>query len=350
MGADTTQPSAGDTPARRESTTSTLLNEARQAGTLGPAGMERLAKIVNAVRRRQDIPPPEGHEAWSPEADAEVAWDWVTEAALTGDLAVMLSTVTDDSSLMRFLHQCIANHFADQARATERGARARAIRRLAKAATDLTVLSRPVRYATNDCARLATYAGDPDRLHQVAATVPIGPAPRWDGERRAPIGSRTDVTAVLRAVLTEAGAPVLEQPTVVDVIAGRFNIQLHELPDVPYDDTTPPPQPAPASDGVDEATVDTLAVALWENLDDPARLVLGPHIDGFTVREIETMTGVRRSTVDRRTTLINTKIAQLLALSADSTAALSAVKERSYGLIGTVPTGSPSDQNVEPSS
>ena len=349
MGADTAQLS-GDTPARRDPTSSTLLDEARRNGTLGPAGMKKLTKIVNAVRRRKDIPPPEGYEAWSPEADAQVAWDWVTEAALTGDLAVALATVVDDASLSRYLHQCIANHFADQARATERGARVRALRRLVNAATDLSVLNRPVRYATNDCAHLPSYAGDPNRLHQVAATVPIEPAPRWGGERRAPIGRSIDVTAVLRAVLAEAGAPVLEQPTVVDVIASRFNIQLDAPAEVPYDDTKPVPRPGLAPVGADDVSADALAGALWDNLDDPARLVLGPHIDGVTVREIETVTGVRRSTVARRTTLINKKIEELMSDNIDSVTALAIVKDRSYQLIGTTPTDSPSDKNVEPSS
>ena len=349
MDADIPQHSATDTSPRTQYAPSGLLAEARDHRTLGPHGMAKMTKIVRAVRRRNDVPPPEGHAAWSDAAEADVAQDWLAEAALDGGLDVMLATVTDDASLVRYLHRCIQHHFADQARATERGARGKTLRGIVQRTDGLAVLKRPVRYAIANCALLPTYSGDPDRLHAAAGSVPIGPAAPWNGERRAPIGQRSDVTAVLRAVLTEAAAPVLEQPTIVDVIAQRFDLQLDEPSHVPFDDTRRPPGPN-ATDDPDDTAVQALAEALWDRLDDSARLVLGPHIDALTVREIETMTGVRRSTVNRRITVIDAEIRRLMNVRPESAAALATLKDRSYQLLGTSLDGSPSDAGVEQSS
>lgn len=292
-----------------------ILDELRATGTLGQSGYVTLLKIVAAVARGRGYPPPEGHAAWKDDAFAEVAHGWLAGKE-EGRLQQLLATVDSDRALTAYIETAIVAFLNTQSRQTNRGAYGRAIRRHAKRAQTITVSPRPWRYALNEFVDELAFSLHPEVLHSAAQTVTVDTRPTWNSERRrAPIGRGSDIRAVLAHVLSAAAAPVVEQPTIVDVVLQRFGVAV-DADSVTALNESHASRSANDNSTTASYTVDQLldaAQTVWQSLADPkAKLVLGHYVRNATVRETAELTGLSKSAVDRRFQAIRTTIEETL--------------------------------------
>lgn len=140
-------------------------------------------------------------------------------------VAALLGQASDDESMTRLLHTIVGRWRIDKVRETDRGS---VRRRLHEHLTETAEFEQvPTGEPGARRWRLAGSAGAPwgglvEDLINAARTVPAA-AVRWtDPNRRPPIASAADLTAVLHAVMLAAHQQSVEEQQLVAVIVGRF--------------------------------------------------------------------------------------------------------------------------------
>ncbi|MEN3539352.1 hypothetical protein AAH991_29870 [Microbispora sp. ZYX-F-249] len=150
--------------------------------------------------------------------------DFVTER-WERTVTALLAEATDDESLERLLHRIVRSWLIDQVRKTDRGSVLRRIKD--HLAEDPAFEVVPDHEAGGGRWRLADSDGPPwgGRMEDLVAAAYKVPARavRWsDPTRRPPIACATDLTAILREVMTAAGHQSLDLQQLVMVITQRF--------------------------------------------------------------------------------------------------------------------------------
>lgn len=313
-----------------------ILTEARDLGTLGDSGYRLLLEITDSVRRTRNVPPPEGLSRWDADAVADFANDWLWDADRgAARAAQMLATVETDAGLEAYLEKCIENAFASQGRATDKGARRRALRRTVGGDDRFAVAAKPWRYSKAEQASLPPFAGDPAELVAASRAVAVGPRPPWNSDiHRRPIGAADDVRSVVLAVLEAAGCPCLESPLMLEIVLDRFQVDdaapvQQQLSD---EDQELPDEPAPVSH--EPELVRRASDLIWDRLPAKARSVLAAHVAGETARAIERWSGISSSTANRHTNIIDKHLAEI-ANEPFGSAVLVELSARSHQLAGT---------------
>jgi hypothetical protein len=300
-------------------------------------------ETVDAVRRFDRFPPPEGSERWDVDAVQDVAHDFLAAAGAADRLRRLVVTATDELSFERLVERAIRNHLRMEARRTDMGAVLRALDHAVERDNDIVAARTST--ATRTWALVAhvdgvPFSGDPARLVAAAHAVPDVRRARWSrtSTRRAPIAEPESLRRVLHAILDAAHGPVLRR-LVAEVMVARFPL------------TTDPPN-AELDDnliGTGLATPEATAVAasLWEQLNDNERLVTG--VLDLPVREMAVATGLSKSTAQRAAMSARAVLSELLTDATDQAdivaalaAASAAVRER-----GTVNGGSASEPSEE---
>ena len=317
--------------------------ELRTEGRVGERTAVLVYETVDAVRRFDRFPPPEGSERWDADAVQDVAHDFLTAKGAIDRLRRLVVTATDEQSFERLVEQAIRNHLRMQARRTDMGAVLRALDHAVERDDDIVAAGTTATTRTWALAEQvggAPYSGDPMTLLAAAHAVPDVRRARWSrtSTRRAPIAEPESLRRVLHAILDAAHGPVPRR-LVADVVVARFPL------------TTDPPNTELDNDIVSiglatpEATV--VAEALWGQLNDNERLVAG--VLDLPVREMAVATGLSRSTAQRAAMSARAVLSELLTDvtdQADIVAALAAASSAARQR-GTVRAGSALEQGKE---
>lgn len=266
--------------------------ELRRTEEVGPLTVELVYDTVDAVRRFDRYPPPEGTDRWNETAVQEFAHEFLVGDGATERFTRLVATAIDEESFERLLETAVRNEFRMQARRTDTGAALRALTHAVEKDNEIVLAGTTT--TTRTWSMLGhkdnpTYSGSHEDLIEAAHSVPNVRRARWSAtsNRRAPIAESDSLRRVLRAILECAAAPVAPR-LMLEVILARFPLISGgdiELSDevVPDDNHSPAAQ--------------LLAAEVWEQLTDNERLVAG--ILDLPIRDIADATGLFRSTAHR---------------------------------------------------
>lgn len=311
--------------------------ELRTTGTLGTAGVILVYETVDAVRRFNRYPPPQGHDRWTKNSVQEFAHDFLFAEGGPERLTRLVVSATDEDSFERVLHVAIRNAFRMQARQTEGGAAMRALVRAIERDPEIVVAgtARMRTWSLTEYAAADPYSGSDAPLVEVAYAVPDVRRVRWSPEstHRPPIAEPESLRRVLRAVLAHARAPVLARVV--------FGVVLERFPLITSGDVELRSDLLPAASVPGESRL--LALEVWRQLTDNERLVVG--LLDLPVREIARVTGLSRSTVQRAATAARSVLAAYLVDVDNPTGVIKALAGASAALVagGTARTGSASE-------
>lgn len=266
--------------------------ELRTTKEVGPLTAELVYDTVDAVRRFDRYPPPEGSDRWDATAVQEVAHNFLVGEGASERLTRLVSTATHEESFERLLETAVRNEFRMQARRTDTGAALRALTHAVGQDADVVVAGTTTTTRTWSLSKHkdnATYSGSHEDLVKAAYAVPDVQGARWSraSRRRAPIAAPESLRRVIRAVLDRAAAPVPPR-LMLDVILARFplvaggDIELS-------DDVAPNENRSPVAQLV--------AADVWEQLTDNERLVTA--VLDLPVRDVADATGLSRGTAHR---------------------------------------------------
>ena len=313
----------------------------RTTGTLGPAGVVLVYETVDAVRRFDRYPPPEGADHWTESGVQEFAHDFLFAEGGSERLAKLAALATDEDSFERVLETAVRNVFRMQARRTETGAAMRALAHAVQRDPEIVVTgsTRMRTWSLREHEGKEPYSGSVVPLIEAAYAVPNVRRARWSPEstRRPPIAESDSLRRVLRSVLSHARAPVAPR-VVLDVILARFPFATSG--EIEFRDDLLP---------VTSLSGDTrlLALEAWEQLTDNERLVVG--VLDLSVREMAQATGLSRSTAQRAATAAREVLATFLVDLDDPAGVVAALGEISATLRvrGTARAGSASKNQEE---
>lgn len=280
--------------------------ELRTTAAVGSLTVELVYDTVDAVRRFDRYPPPEGGDRWDETAVQEFAHEFLVGDGATERLTRLVATATDEESFERLLETAVRNEFRMQARRTDTGAALRALTHAVERDGDIVVSGTSTATRTWSLPEHEynpTYSGSHVELIEAAYAVPDVRRARWSqtSSRRAPIAEPDSLRRVLRAVLDSAGAPVSPRLT-LDVVLARFPLVVGG--DIEFsEDVVPRDKQSPAAQ--------LLAAEVWEQLTDNERLVAG--ILDLPVRDITDATGLSRSTAHRAVTSAREVLAAFLS-------------------------------------
>lgn len=308
----------------------------REDGTLGSTAVRLVYETVDAVRRFDRYPPPDGVDQWTDSAIQEFAHDFLFGDGGPERLAKLVATATSEDSFERVLEAAVRNEFRMRARRTDRGAVLRSLAHavdrdggiiVAGATSTTRTWSLPEHEAN------PPYAGATDVLVEAAYAVPGVRRARWSSEssRRPPLAESDSLNRVLRAVLDRAAAPVSPR-LIADVIVARFPLAVGGETEL-LDDLVPLEADTAAR---------LLASEAWDQLTDNERLVVG--VLDLPVREIADATGLSRSTAQRASTGARALLSAFLADVGDQAGVVAALADASAALRarGTTCAGSAS--------
>jgi hypothetical protein len=265
----------------------TPLEELRADGRLGPEGARLLYRTVRSVVVGHGFPPPGGRPAWTGEAVAETAHDFLADGRTPNRLAHLLVEAVDDDSFRRLLRRMVLNFLRDGGRRTEIG-------RLMLRLRDVLGRNEEFVSAGGDSWRLEKQpegpsTAPPATLVEAAAGEPRVDVPRWSPQtrRRAPAADAASLERLCRRVLeAAAGAVALDQ--LARAIAPRLGLTPLPLAE-PVDDRDPFDRVATAQ--ATDAVLDSLrAVEIFTMLSRRERLLLASA--GTPVRELRAVIGV----------------------------------------------------------
>jgi hypothetical protein len=317
--------------------------ELRNTGAAGPLAARLVYETVDAVRRFDRYPPPEGTDRWDETAVQEVSHEFLFGDGAAERLARLVATATDEESFERLLEAAVRNEFRMQARRTNTGAALRALTHAIERDGDIVVAGATTATRTWSLPEHQSkppYSGPHSDLIDAAYAVPDVRRARWSqtSTRRPPIAESDSLRRVLRAVLDRAEAPVTPR-LMLDVILARF-------PPVAGGDVELTDELVPEDSGSPGAQL--LAAEVWEQLTDNERLVAG--ILDLPVRDVAAATGLSRSTAHRAVTAAKEVLAAFLsdlddkaAVVAALAAASASVRERGTGRAGSASTSQEED-------
>jgi hypothetical protein len=313
----------------------------REHGTLGSTAVRLVYETVDAVRRFDRYPPPDGVDQWTESAIQEFAHDFLFGAAGPERLAKLVATATSEDSFERVLEAAVRNEFRMRARRTDLGAVLRSLTHAVDRDGGIVVAGTASTTRTWSLPEHQTnppYAGATDVLVEAAYSVPDVRRARWSSEssRRPPIAESESLNRVLRAVLDRAAAPVSPR-LMADVIVARFPLALGGETEL-LDDLVP--LPADNAAGL-------LASDAWDQLNDNERLVVG--VLDLPVREMADAAGLSRSTAQRASTGARAVLSAFLADVDDQAGVVAALADASSALRarGTTRAGSASTSGEE---
>lgn len=305
----------------------------------GPLTINLVYETVDAVRRFDRYPPPEGTDRWDDTAVQEFAHEFLFGDGAPERLARVAATATDEESFERLLEAAVRNQFRMQARRTDTGAALRALTHAVE--RDGGIVFAGTTTATRtwslpDHQAKPPYSGPHGDLIDAAYAVPDVRRARWSqtSTRRPPIAESDSLRRVLRAVLDRAGAPVAPR-LMLDVILARFPLAAGGAVEL-TDDLEPVATGSPSAQ--------LLAAEVWEQLTDNERLVAG--ILDLPVRDVADATGLSRSSAHRALTSAREVLAAFLsdlddkaAVVAALVAASASVRSRGTERAGSASTG-----------
>jgi hypothetical protein len=267
--------------------TMTPLEELQADGRLGPEGALLLYRVVRTVVVGHGFPPPGGRSAWTGEAVAETAHDFLADERTPKRLAHLLVHALDDDSFTRLLHRMVLNFLRDGGRRTEIG-------RLMLRLRDVLGRSSEFVAEADDAWRLEKQPAAPSTvapavLVEAAATERHVDVPRWSASarRQAPTADAASLERLCRRVL-EAAAGTVALDQLARAIAPRLGLT-----------PTPIAQSADDRDALDgiagpqhaDAVLDSLRAAeIFAMLNRRERLLLAWA--GTPVRELRSVIGV----------------------------------------------------------
>lgn len=263
----------------------------RERGTLGSAAAALVYETVDAVRRFDRYPPPDGADRWTDSASHEAAHDFLFGEGGPERLAKLVATATSEDSFERVLEAAVRNEFRMRARRTDLGAVLRSLTHAVDRDGGIVVSGTSSTTRTWSLPKHQynpPYAGAMGVLIETAYAVPDVRRARWSTEstRRPPIAESDSLNRVLRAVLDSAAAPVSPR-LMADVIVARFPLAVGGETEL-LDELVPLPADNAAR---------LLASEAWDQLTDNERLVVG--ILDLPVREMADASGLSRSTAQR---------------------------------------------------
>lgn len=317
--------------------------ELRGTEALGPLTIDLVYETVDAVRRFDRYPPPEGTGRWDETAVQEFAHGFLLGEGATERLARLVATATDEESFERLLEAAVRNEFRMQARRTDTGAALRAIIHAIERDGGIVIAGTTTATRTwslQEHQSKPPYSGPHSDLIDAAYAVPDVRRARWSqtSTRRPPIAESDSLRRVLRAVLERAGAPVAPR-LMLDVILARF-------PLVAGGDVELTDDLVPADSGSPSAQL--LAAEVWEQLTDNERVVVG--ILDLPVRDVAVATGLSRSTAHRAVAAAKEVLAAFLSDQDDKAAVVAALvgasssaRERGTDRAGSASTGQEED-------
>lgn len=267
--------------------------ELRGTGVLGQATVELVYETVDAVRRFDRFPPPEGTGSWTADAVAEVAHEFLYGEGGLERLAKLIATASDEASFERLLEAAVRNEFRLRARQSDTGAALRALTHAVEQDDEVVVAGSTTTTRTWSLAAhqgQLPYSGPVGPLIEAAYAVPDVRAARWsrDSLRRAPIAEPDSLRRILHAVLSEAAAPVSPR-LMLEVVLARFPLIATEQVEFTEETVNSP--------GSTSSEAALLAAEVWRQLNDNERLVAG--VLDLPVREMAAATGLSRSTAGR---------------------------------------------------
>lgn len=314
----------------------------RSDGLLGAAAVELVYETVDAVRRFDRYPPPEGADSWTTSAVQEFAHEFLFGEGGPQRLTKIVASATDEDSFERVLEAAIRNVFRMQARSTDTGAVLRSLTHAVERDPEIVVSGTTSTTRTWTLEQHQTnqpFAGSTDTLVEAAYAVTDVRRARWsiDSGRRAPIAESDSLRRVLRAVLDRAAAPVSPR-LMLEVILGRFPLAVGGDAEL-TDDLLP--NATRSADG------QLLAAEVWEQFTDNERLVAG--ILDFPIREMADAAGLSRSTAQRAATAARKVLAEYLLDIDDQAGVVLALADASAALRarGTALAGSASTSGEE---
>lgn len=316
-------------------------NDLRSEGLLGAGAVALVYETVDAVRRFDRYPPPEGTDSWTTSAVQEFAHEFLFGEGGPQRLAKIVASATDEDSFERVLEAAVRNEFRMQARSTETGAVLRSLTHAVERDPEIVALGATSATRSWSLERHQTnppFAGSTDTLVEAAYAVADVRRARWSHEstRRAPIAESDSLRRVLRAVLDRAAAPIAPR-LMLEVILARFPLAVGGVGELTDDLVS-------ATSSVDGRL---LAAEIWDQLTDNERLVTG--ILDSPIRDIADATGLSRSTAQRAATAARAVLAAYLVDIDDQAGVVLVLAEASAVLRarGTARTGSASISGKE---
>lgn len=313
----------------------------REDGTLGPTAVNLVYETVDAVRRFDRYPPPDGADQWTESGVQEFAHDFLFGDGAPERLAKLVASATSEDSFERVLEAAIRNEFRMRARRTEFGAVLRSLAHAVDRDGGIVIAgstSTTRTWSLPEHQSDPPYAGPIDVLIEAAYAVPHVRRARWssDSTRRPPIAESDSLKRVLRAVLDRAAAPVPPR-LMADVIVARFPLAVGGEIEL-VEDLVPLEADNAAR---------MLALEAWDQLTDNERLVVG--VLDLPVREMADAAGLSRSTAQRASTGVREVLSSFLTDLDDQAGVVAALADASaaFRARGTTRMGSASTSGEE---
>lgn len=263
------------------------LEELRADGRLGPEGARLLYRVVRTVVVGHGFPPPGERPAWTGEAVAETAHEFLADERTPKRLAHLLVHAVDDDSFRRILGRMVLNFLRDGGRRTEIGRLMLRLRDVLGRRDEFVAKGEDRWRLEKQPAAPSTVA--PALLVEAAAMERHVDVPRWSAQtrRRAPAADAASLERLCRRVL-EAAAGSLALDQLAQAVAPRLGLRptpLAHPPDArdPFESVAGPQHADAVLDGL-------RAAEIFAVLNRRERLLLAAA--GTPVRELRSVIGV----------------------------------------------------------
>ncbi|HEV2345819.1 MAG TPA: hypothetical protein VGS97_17095 [Actinocrinis sp.] len=185
-------------------------DELRATGGVGESTLALIRDLAGQVTRTSSFPPPEGYDAWSPEAVDDLLAE-LFAAKGSGFVLTCFLEATDDGSLERLLLRTIRNFLIDEAKKTERGKLRRRLEGLLEDDPRFACVPEGQPGAGGWCLAgqsNAPWQGDSAQLDLAAAAVRGVAISRWNTAGPTPRPVKQALLRVAEGVLRAAGGSV----------------------------------------------------------------------------------------------------------------------------------------------
>jgi len=183
-------------------------------GTIGPATVRLLIRLVGQIGRTNSFPPPLGHPRWTDQAVIDYVGSMLSTSRGTGVVVNCALSATSDASLERLLLVSIRRLLIDEAKATPVGRLRRRLR---------TLLTKDDRFTQAD--RLlageegwsvpsngdAIWTGDIAELIRLTASVRVAPIDRLNTAGPTPAAARRSIVMMSFESITRAAGAIRAQ-------------------------------------------------------------------------------------------------------------------------------------------
>lgn len=265
----------------------TPLEELRADGRLGPEGARRLYRIVRSAALGHGFPPPGDRPAWTGEAVAETAHEFLADDRTPRRLAHLIVHAVDDQSFDRLLYRMVLNFLRDGGRRTEIGRLMLRLRDVLGGRGEF-VAEPGDRWRLEKQPATPSTVG-PAALAGAAAAEPHVEVPRWSPgtHRQPPVADAASLERLCRRVL-EAAAGTVALDELARALAPRLGLIPAPLADPA--DARDPLETIAAPQHADTVLDSLRAAEIFALLSRRERLLLASA--GTPVRELRSVIGV----------------------------------------------------------